>query len=252
MGTTINAQCYDLIGSDDVATSTPVWYSCDIGEFSLNIATSNLWAGLTVDWGDGSESESFAFWSPVEYLSHTYPEDYAEYSIVFTSIEGCSITGEFIKRAPLSTNLSGPEHVCQGFPATLIHDETEADSYLWNFNGGQGTWYPGNEPNLNLTFNDPGTYEVYGIVSLDGLPTSCSDTARFDVTVTPIPEAIISLSEDESCGTLITVAEELSGDGTEYEWTFNTPPFSYSGSTTPEIIFENPGMQFIQLEVTDE
>ncbi len=189
---------------------------------------------------------------PILNLSHTYPEDYAEYSIVFTSIEGCSITGEFIKRAPLSTNLSGPEHVCQGFPATLIHDETEADSYLWNFNGGQGTWYPGNEPNLNLTFNDPGTYEVYGIVSLDGLPTSCSDTARFDVTVTPIPEAIISLSEDESCGTLITVAEELSGDGTEYEWTFNTPPFSYSGSTTPEIIFENPGMYVIQLEVTGE
>ena len=206
VGTNINAQCYDLIGSDDVATSTPVWYSCDTGEFSLNIATSNLWAGLTVDWGDGSNSESFAFWSPVEYLSHTYPEDYAEYSIVFTSIEGCSIAGEFIKRAPLSTNLSGPVHVCQGFPATLIHDETEADSYLWNFNGGQGTWYPGNEPNLNLTFNDAGTYEVYGIVYIEGLPASCSDTAIFEVLVTPIPEAIISLSHDESCGTLITEA----------------------------------------------
>ena len=248
----MNAQCHDLIGSDDVATSTPVWYSCDTGEFSLNIATSDLWTGLTVDWGDGSDSESFAFWSPVEDLSHTYPEEYAEYTIVFTSIEGCSIAGEFIKRAPLSTNLSGPEHVCQGFPATLIHDETEADSYLWNFSGGQGTWYPGAAPNLNLTFNDAGTYEVYGIVSMDGLPTSCSDTTSFEVSVTPIPEAIISLSEEVGCGTLITEAEELSGDGIEYEWTFNTSPFSYSGSTTPEIIFENPGMYVIQLEVTDE
>ena len=253
VGTNINAQCYDLIGSDGVATSTPVWYSCDTGEFTLNISTSDLWAeSLTVDWGDGSESESFAFWSPVEEFSHTYPEDDAEYSIVFTSIEGCSITGEFIKRAPLSTILTGPEHVCQGFPATLTHNDTEADSYLWNFNGGQGTWYPGNEPNLNLTFNDPGTYEVYGIVSLEGLPSSCSDTARFDISVTPIPEAIISLSEDEGCGTLIIEVEELSGDGVEYEWTFNTPPFSYSGSTTPEIIFENPGMYVIQLEVTGE
>ncbi|MGY8929348.1 MAG: PKD domain-containing protein, partial [Flavobacteriales bacterium] len=248
----MNAQCHDLIGSDDVATSTPVWYSCDTGEFSLNIATSDLWTGLTVDWGDGSDSESFAFWSPVEDLSHTYPEEYAEYTIVFTSIEGCSIAGEFIKRAPLSTNLSGPEHVCQGFPATLIHDETEADSYLWNFSGGQGTWYPGAAPNLNLTFNDAGTYEVYGIVSIDGLPTSCSDTTSFEVSVTPIPEAIISLSEEVGCGTLITEAEELSGDGIEYEWTFNTSPFSYSGSTTPEIIFENPGMYVIQLAVTDE
>ena len=252
VGTTMNAQCHDLIGSDDVATSTPVWYSCDTGEFSLNIATSDLWTGLTVDWGDGSDSESFAFWSPVEDLSHTYPEEYAEYTIVFTSIEGCSIAGEFIKRAPLSTNLSGPEHVCQGFPATLIHDETEADSYLWNFSGGQGTWYPGAAPNLNLTFNDSGTYEVYGIVSIDGLPTSCSDTTSFEVSVTPIPEAIILLSEEVGCGTLITEAEELSGDGIEYEWTFNTSPFSYSGSTTPEIIFENPGMYVIQLEVTDE
>tara|TARA_B110000091_G_scaffold58713_1_gene64370 strand:- start:204 stop:1613 length:1410 start_codon:yes stop_codon:yes gene_type:complete len=248
----MNAQCHDLIGSDDVATSTPVWYSCDTGEFSLNIATSDLWTGLTVDWGDGSDSESFAFWSPVEDLSHTYPEEYAEYTIVFTSIEGCSIAGEFIKRAPLSTNLSGPEHVCQGFPATLIHDETEADSYLWNFSGGQGTWYPGAAPNLNLTFNDAGTYEVYGIVSIDGLPTSCSDTTSFEVSVTPIPEAIILLSEEVGCGTLITEAEELSGDGIEYEWTFNTSPFSYSGSTTPEIIFENPGMYVIQLAVTDE
>ena len=248
----MNAQCHDLIGSDDVATSTPVWYSCDTGEFSLNIATSDLWTGLTVDWGDGSDSESFAFWSPVEDLSHTYPEEYAEYSIVFTSIEGCSIAGEFIKRAPLSTNLSGPEHVCQGFPATLIHDETEADSYLWNFSGGQGTWYPGAAPNLNLTFNDSGTYEVYGIVAMDGLPASCSDTTSFEVSVTPIPEAIISLSEEVGCGTLITEAEELSGDGIEYEWTFNTSPFSYSGSTTPEIIFENPGMYVIQLAVTDE
>ena len=203
VGTDINAQCYDLIGSDDVATSTPVWYSCDTGEFSLNISTSNLWAELTVDWGDGSDPESFDFWSPVESLSHTYPEDYAEYTIVFTSLEGCSITGEFIKRAPLSTSLSGPEHVCQGFPATLIHDETEADSYFWNFSGGQGTWYPGNAPNLNLTFNDADTYEVFGIVSLEGLPTSCSDTASFEVLVTPIPEAIISLSQDQGCGTLI-------------------------------------------------
>ena len=252
VGTTMNAQCHDLIGSDDVATSTPVWYSCDTGEFSLNIATSDLWTDLTVDWGDGSNSESFAFWSPVEDLSHTYPEEYAEYTIVFTSIEGCSIAGEFIKRAPLSTNLSGPEHVCQGFPATLIHDETEADSYLWNFSGGQGTWYPGAAPNLNLTFNDSGTYEVYGIVAMDGLPASCSDTTSFEVSVTPIPEAIISLSEEVGCGTLITEAEELSGDGIEYEWTFNTSPFSYSGSTTPEIIFENPGMYVIQLAVTDE
>ena len=136
VGTNINAQCYDLIGSDGVATSTPVWYSCDTGEFTLNISTSDLWAeSLTVDWGDGSESESFAFWSPVEEFSHTYPEDDAEYSIVFTSVEGRSITGEFIKRAPLSTILTGPEHVCQGFPATLTHNDTEADSYLWNFNG---------------------------------------------------------------------------------------------------------------------
>ena len=252
VGTTINAQCHDLIGSDDVATSTPVWYSCDTGEFSLNIATSNVWTGLSVDWGDGSDSESFTSWSPVEDLSHTYPEDYAEYSIVFTSIEGCSIAGEFIKRAPLSTNLSGPEHVCQGFPATLIHDETEADNYLWNFSGGQGTWYPGNEPNLNLTFNDADTYEVFGIVSMDGLPSSCSDTVSFQVSVTPVPEVIISLSEEEGCGTLITEADELSGDGVEYEWTFNTSPFSYLGSTTPEIVFENPGMYVIQLEVTDE
>ena len=252
VGTDINAQCYDLIGSDDVATSTPVWYSCDTGEFSLNISTSNLWAELTVDWGDGSDPESFDFWSPVESLSHTYPEDYAEYTIVFTSLEGCSITGEFIKRAPLSTSLSGPEHVCQGFPATLIHDETEADSYFWNFSGGQGTWYPGNTPNLNLTFNDADTYEVFGIVSLEGLPTSCSDTASFEVLVTPIPEAIISLSQDQGCGTLITEAEELSGEGVEYEWTFNTSPFSYTGSSTPAIVFENPGMYVIQLEVTGE
>jgi hypothetical protein len=83
-------------------------------------------------------------------------------------MEGCSITGEFIKRAPLSTSLSGPEHVCQGFPATLIHDETEADSYFWNFSGGQGTWYPGNTPNLNLTFNDADTYEVFGTMSSGG------------------------------------------------------------------------------------
>ena len=252
VGTSINAQCHDLIGSDDEATSTPVWYSCDAGEFSLNIATSNIWTGLTVDWGDGSDVESFASWSLDEDLSHTYPEDIAAYSLVFTSTEGCSIGGEFIKRAPLSTNLSGPEHVCQGYPATLTHDETEGDSYLWNFNGGQGTWYPGAAPNINLTFNDSGTYEVYGIISIDGLPLSCSDTARFDVSVTPIPEAIISLSEDEGCGTLVTEAVELSGDGVEYEWTFNTPPFSYSGATTPEIIFENPGMFVIQLGVTDE
>jgi PKD repeat protein len=251
VGTSINAQCHNLIGSDDVATSTPVWYSCNTVD-TLNITTSNSWTGLTIDWGDGSATESFVSWLINDEISHIYPEDYGEYSIVFTSIEGCSIVGEFIKQPPLSSNLSGPDHMCQGFPATLTHDETQADNYSWNFNAGVGMWYDGSAPNLNLIFNDAGTYEVYGVVSMDGLPASCSDTARFDVSVTPIPEAIISLSEDEGCGTLITVAEALSVDGVEYEWTFNTSPFSYSGSTTPEIIFENSGMHVIQLEVTGE
>ena len=252
VGTVVNAQCNDIIGSDGAPTSSPVWSSCEAGELTLYISTNSFWDGLTVDWGDNTETESFEAWSIVEDLSHTYADEYAEYLIVFTGIDGCEITGQFIRREALSTSLSGPEHVCEGFPATIMHTDSQADSYLWNFNGGQGTWYPGAAPNLNLTFNDSGTYEVQGVVALDGFPATCSDTAVFYVSVTPVPDAIISLTADEACGTLVTIAQELSGEGNEYEWTFNTPPFSYTGSTSNEIIFDTPGMHLIQLEVTDE
>ncbi len=248
--TVVNAQCYDLIGSNEIATSTPVWYNCSNGEFTLDIETSHNWTGLTVDWGDGSANESFVSWFTDETISHIYSDNYTEYSIVFTSTEGCSVYGELIKRAPLSSTLNGPDHVCQGFPATLTHDETQGDEYLWNFNGGQGTWYPGASPNLTLTFNDPGSYEVFGIVSMEGMPESCSDTARFDVSVAPTPDAIVSLSEEEACGTLVTIAEELIGEAIEYEWTFSAPPFTFSGPTTPEIVFDSPGIHTIQLEAT--
>ena len=85
---------------------------------------------------------------------------------------------ELIVRAPLSTNLTGPNDVCEGLTATFSQDESEATAFYWNFNDGVGNWYPGGSQTLTWTFNDPGNYTVLGVEALAGQAEACPDTAR--------------------------------------------------------------------------
>ena len=85
------------------------------------------------------------------------------------------------------------------------------------------------------TFNDPGNYTVLGVVSLAGQALSCHDTARFDIIVKPSPQVIIELSQTEGCDSFSAIAEEISGEGVNYDWTFNVAPGTHNGTSTPEL-----------------
>ncbi len=157
---------------------------------------------------------------------------------------------ELIVRAPLSTNLTGPNQVCEGLPATFIQDETEATAFYWNFNNGVGQWYPGGSPSLTWTFNNPGNYNVLGVVALADQALSCQDTARFEIQVKSSPQVIIELSQTEGCDSFSAIAQEISGEGVNYDWTFNVAPGTHSGTSTPELFFDAPGSYVVGLEVT--
>ena len=452
VGMNVNAQCPDLIDAFDNATNTPTWFNCNPGVFDIFIQTSSDWAGLTVDWGDGSTPEVFGSWVAGNALAHSYPDAWSVYTLTFTSDSGCEVIGELIKeepvnpsitipqgwdtdacapatlsflnsstnvsstttftwgfddgatvdydatnagatvthdyfagstgcnrpvtlyatnacrnkefgtgasvtidyiniwdldnavigasstqlcypdttvqlsnitemnctangntnqrfekwnfgdldsdgvdeiidwrpwtssapfdldlpgigtyivmlydssycgidstqielivRAPLATNLSGPNEVCEGLPASFVHDEMEATAFYWNFNNGVGQWYPGGSNSMTWTFNNPGNYSVLGVVGLAGQANSCNDTARFEIVVKPSPTALIELSQTVGCDSFSAIAQETSGEGVNYDWTFNVAPGTFNGTTTPELFFDAPGTYVVGLAVT--
>jgi PKD repeat protein len=196
-----------------------------------------------IDWRPWTSSDPFELDLPGvgTYLVMLYDSSYC-------GIDSTQI--ELIVRAPLSTNLSGPNQVCEGLPATFVQDENDATAFYWNFNDGVGQWYPGGSPSLTWTFNDPGNYAVLGVVALSGQATSCHDTARFEILVKPSPQVIIELSQTEGCDSFSAIAEETSGEGVNYDWTFNVAPGTHNGTTTPELFFDSPGSYVVGLEVT--
>ena len=61
---------------------------------------------------------------------------------------------------------------------------------------------------------------------------------------------IIELSQTEGCDSFSAIAEEISGEGVNYDWTFNVAPGTHNGTSTPELFFDTPGTYVVGLEVT--
>ena len=68
----VSAQCPSVFDYDGNVVTTPYWFGCSGGNFSLNLQPSGTWDNYTVDWGDGSAANTGLTWSSPTVLQHTY------------------------------------------------------------------------------------------------------------------------------------------------------------------------------------
>lgn len=158
------AQCelFDFYGNP---SSTPYWYSCSGGNFTLNLQSPHNIGEWTVDWGDGTPISSGSDLVPPGIISHVYSATVDTFVVVFTETNtGCTVTGVVVMEEATSASIQIPvgglTQACAPQTMDFINSSTNTSSttiFTWDFGDGS--------PNetydyTNLGQSIPHTYQV--------------------------------------------------------------------------------------------
>lgn len=204
-------------------------------------------------WGQGTDS--IIDWTP---WPPTFPQTVGfpgvgTYEITlldsnFCGIDTARITIQIVP-PPTAGLAATADTVCVGQPVTFFQQSSGGgNSFQWNLGNSLG-WLPTGGGNITFVYNQPGTYEVCTRVAVQGASGACADTACTDVVVLPSPTAIITPSAVAGCDSLEVVFANNSIGATVSNWTFDVPPFSFTGTTPPPINYPSPGNYVVSLAV---
>ncbi|MFT3884160.1 MAG: PKD domain-containing protein [Flavobacteriales bacterium] len=163
---TVSAQCPQLYDYYGAPSDAPAWYSCSGTAYTLLVASPQSVGPFSIDWGDGSTPYTGISLAPPQSVSHTYPAGVAEYTVVFTTITGCSITGRLVMEKSTSASIQIPvgglTQVCAPQSVDFINSSTNVSpntTFVWDF-GDASTRLTFDHTNLGQTISHtymPGT-----------------------------------------------------------------------------------------------
>ena len=140
----VGAQCPSVYDYDGNLVSTPYWFGCSGGNFSLNLQPSGTWDNYTIDWGDGSSAATGVTWSSPTVLQHTYVAAVDTFVVSVTEGgTGCSIVGVVVMEQPTNASIQIPGNVatqvCAPAAVEFLNSSTnvsETTQFTWNFGDG--------------------------------------------------------------------------------------------------------------------
>ena len=128
---TIHAQCPSVYDYDGNLVTTPYWFGCSSGSFSLNLQPSGTWDDYTIDWGDGSAVSTGTTWASPTVIQHTYAA--AVDTFVVSIVEGgtgCALTGVVVMEQPTNASIQVPGNattqVCAPASVEFINSSTSS------------------------------------------------------------------------------------------------------------------------------
>ena len=141
---TVSAQCPGVYDYDGNIVTTPYWFGCSGGSFSLNLQPSGAWDNYTIDWGDGSPATTGVTWTSPTVLQHTYLAAVDTFVVsVSEGGTGCSITGVVVMEQPTNASIQIPGNattqVCAPASVEFVNSSTnvsETTQFTWNFGDG--------------------------------------------------------------------------------------------------------------------
>ncbi|HEX2617868.1 MAG TPA: PKD domain-containing protein, partial [Flavobacteriales bacterium] len=146
LATAAGAQCPQLYDYYGAPSSAPMWYSCSGTAYTLLVASPNTVGPFTINWGDGSPQYSGASLAPPQSVSHMYPAGVAEYTVVFTTVTGCTITGTLVMEKSTSASIQIPvgglTQVCAPQAVEFINSSTNVSPntvFTWDFGDASNT-----------------------------------------------------------------------------------------------------------------
>ena len=140
----VGAQCPSVYDYDGNLVSTPYWFGCSGGNFSLNLQPSGTWDNYTIDWGDGSSAATGVTWSSPTVLQHTYVAAVDTFVVSITEGgTGCSIVGVVVMEQPTNASIQIPGNVatqvCAPAAVEFLNSSTnvsETTQFTWDFGDG--------------------------------------------------------------------------------------------------------------------
>jgi len=137
-------QCPQLFDYNGIPGSTPMWYSCNGGSFTLNLQSPQNWGDYTIDWGDGSSIQSGASWASPSPISHLYPPAVATYTVTVTETSsGCLVTGTVVMEqgssASIQIPVGGLTQACAPQVMEFTNSSTNVSpntTFTWDFGDG--------------------------------------------------------------------------------------------------------------------
>ncbi len=203
-------------------------------------------------WGEGQDSiVDWTPWPPTFPYTITYP-GIGSYQVMMLDSNYCGIDTTYltvqIVEPPIANIGISNDTVCVGEMVTFYQYATGTiDSYSWNFGDGN-QWLPTGSGDISYLFNNPGTYYICNAVGVAS-SSSCSDTSCVTLTVLPGPDAVIVADNLTSCDSLEVNFSDGSVGATNWEWSFEVAPFSFTGEIPPPIEFNQPGNYWVSLAV---
>jgi len=140
------AQC-ELYDFDGNPSNTPYWYSCNGNDFTLSIQSPNTIGAWTIDWGDGSPTQSGASLVPPATINHVYGATVDLYNLTFIeTATGCTVNGivvmEEATNASIQIPVGGLTQACAPQDMEFINSSTNTSTtttFIWNFGDGSPT-----------------------------------------------------------------------------------------------------------------
>jgi gliding motility-associated-like protein len=171
------------------------------------------------------------------------------YSCLITDINGCSGEADvFVDiREPIQGFISAnPDLICTGETATIEftgNTQPGISTFSWTFEGGNPS--SSTLQNQNVVWNTAGTYNILLHIDEPG----CEADFSFPVTIEPLPEPMMTASNNKGCQPLTVSFQDQSQNllNPSYLWDFGDG--NTSTLTNPEHLYPNPGTYQITLTV---
>jgi PKD repeat protein len=219
--------------------------------FVVNILDSSTLADLNWNYGDGVNATGFNG-ETHQYSFQNLGEETITQEISLTVIGdgGCVDTQsvEIDIFPEVISQFSTTQASCSPISATFTNESSENQTYSWAFGDGAIS----EDVNPIHIFTNPSSVEDadYIVTLTVTSEMGCSNLSTEVITALATPVADISLSQSEGCGSFYAIAEAQSGEGYNYQWTFNMAPYTHNEITTPGLLFNSPGTYELELEVT--
>ncbi len=215
--------------------------TCIGGEFTFTNTTPGI-SGSQWSFGDGATS---TLTSPVH--SYATSGSFPVTLTVTSALNGCtaSVTQLVnVSITPVAAFTPTPSNGCIDLQVAFSNQSTSAGFYQWSF--GDGNTSALAEP--FHTYTQAGTYTVTLIAeNVNG----CSDTISANVVAHPLPTALFTLSQAQSCTSPVTVqASNASQGAIGYDWDLGNGQSSQLNQ--PAITFDGPGTYSVSLTATNQ
>ena len=224
--TTTPLGCQDTVSNNLVVHPTPIAnFTIDTlnGCSPITITITNTSTGANNyvwDFGDGNITVNNTPTFTYTYINNTGVNQSFIISLTASNATNCeniiskSIT---VYSAPVAAFTEDYSEGCSPLNITFNNETTGANVYFWDFNDGNIST---NTHPVN-TFANSGTIDTIYHVNLVGTSIyGCKDTAYFNVTVHPQPEALFALLSSAGCSPYVSDITNNSSGAINYQWNF--------------------------------